>query len=169
MIDLNQVSLALRNATSRSLVLLDEFGKGTVSSGMSSHQQHLTLLKLLQDGAGLFCGVLTHLVNGGTSCPKILAATHFHEVFREDMLDPDTLPISFLHMQAMITSDRGEVLGVSSTDSLSFDSVSEDGESRERPIVMPGERITYLYRSVVLVGFQDVLWLTIDGVGSAKA
>ena len=34
MIDLNQVSLALRNATSCSLVLLDEFGKGTVSSGM---------------------------------------------------------------------------------------------------------------------------------------
>lgn len=34
MIDLNQVSLALRNATSRSLVLLDEFGKGTLSSGM---------------------------------------------------------------------------------------------------------------------------------------
>lgn len=85
------------------------------------------------------------------------------------MLDPDTLPISFLHMQAMITSDRGEVLGVSSTDSLSFDSVSEDGESRERPIVMPGERITYLYRSVARIGSQAVLWLTIGGVGSEKA
>ena len=33
MIDLNQVSLALRNATPRSLVLLDEFGKGTVATG----------------------------------------------------------------------------------------------------------------------------------------
>lgn len=40
MIDLNQVSLALRNATSRSLVLLDEFGKGTVSSGMFSKNDH---------------------------------------------------------------------------------------------------------------------------------
>jgi DNA mismatch repair protein MSH5 len=33
MIDLNQVSLALRNVTARSLILLDEFGKGTVSTG----------------------------------------------------------------------------------------------------------------------------------------
>lgn len=33
MIDLNQVSLALRNCTERSLILLDEFGKGTMSTG----------------------------------------------------------------------------------------------------------------------------------------
>jgi hypothetical protein len=33
MIDLNQVSLALRNATPRSLILLDEFGKGTTAAG----------------------------------------------------------------------------------------------------------------------------------------
>jgi len=33
MIDLAQVSLALRNCTVRSLVLLDEFGKGTLSTG----------------------------------------------------------------------------------------------------------------------------------------
>jgi hypothetical protein len=33
MIDLNQVSFALRNATPRSLLLLDEFGKGTLASG----------------------------------------------------------------------------------------------------------------------------------------
>lgn len=33
MIDLNQAAAALRNATPRSLVLFDELGKGTVSSG----------------------------------------------------------------------------------------------------------------------------------------
>ena len=33
MIDLNQVSLALRNATPRTLILLDEFGKGTAAAG----------------------------------------------------------------------------------------------------------------------------------------
>lgn len=33
MIDLNQVSLALRNCTERSLIILDEFGKGTLSTG----------------------------------------------------------------------------------------------------------------------------------------
>ncbi|KAF8631397.1 hypothetical protein AX15_002405 [Amanita polypyramis BW_CC] len=35
MIDLNQVSFALRNCTARSLILLDEFGKGTLAAGMS--------------------------------------------------------------------------------------------------------------------------------------
>jgi DNA mismatch repair protein MSH5 len=35
MIDLNQVATAIRNYTSRSLVLFDELGKGTVSSGKS--------------------------------------------------------------------------------------------------------------------------------------
>ena len=33
MIDLSQVSLALRNATARSLILLDEFGNGTTPAG----------------------------------------------------------------------------------------------------------------------------------------
>lgn len=42
MIDLNQVSLALRNATERSLILLDEFGKGTVSAG----SYHLVFCRL---------------------------------------------------------------------------------------------------------------------------
>jgi len=36
MIDLNQVSFALRNCTERSLIILDEFGKGTLSTGSSS-------------------------------------------------------------------------------------------------------------------------------------
>ena len=35
MTDLNQVSLALRNMTPRSLLIIDEFGKGTMSSGLS--------------------------------------------------------------------------------------------------------------------------------------
>ena len=35
MIDLNQVLPALHGATARSLVILDEFGKGTVASGES--------------------------------------------------------------------------------------------------------------------------------------
>jgi len=39
---LAQVSLALRNCTARSLVLLDEFGKGTLSTGWL-----ISLLRLL--------------------------------------------------------------------------------------------------------------------------
>ncbi|KAJ6508696.1 muts domain V-domain-containing protein [Mycena sanguinolenta] len=124
MIDLNQVSLALRNSTARSLILLDEFGKGTLSTGSYASSGFY--------GAGLFCGVLKHLINRGPNCPKVLAATHFHDVFREELLDPDTIPLTFLHMQVMFTSSSGQIL---------------DGANAESTHdLKKGEKITYLYR-----------------------
>lgn len=62
MIDLQQIAISLRLATRRSLLIIDEFGKGTDSS----------------DGAGLACGVFEHLLNRGRQRPKVLAATHYH-------------------------------------------------------------------------------------------
>ncbi|KAJ7212032.1 muts domain V-domain-containing protein [Mycena pura] len=118
MIDLNQVSLALRNATARSLVLLDEFGKGTRSTGSF-------------DGAGLFCGIIKQFLNRGPNCPKVLAATHFHEVFKEGLLDPEAHPITFLHMEVLFTSPDGQVL----------EAGQGEGAHAHR-----GEKITYLYR-----------------------
>jgi DNA mismatch repair protein MSH5 len=61
-LDLQQISLALSLATRRSLLIIDEFGKGTESS----------------DGAGLACAVMEHLLNMGTEKPKVIGATHFH-------------------------------------------------------------------------------------------
>lgn len=46
MIDLAQVSLALRNCSARSLILLDEFGKGTLSTG--------SLISFLTSSVGVF-------------------------------------------------------------------------------------------------------------------
>ncbi|KAI4754544.1 hypothetical protein E4T52_13305 [Aureobasidium sp. EXF-3400] len=65
MIDLQQISVALNLATNRSLLIIDEFGKGT-----DSH-----------DGAGLAAGVFNHLLERGDQCPKVLGATHFHGMF----------------------------------------------------------------------------------------
>ncbi|KAH9870721.1 hypothetical protein IAQ61_006199 [Plenodomus lingam] len=62
MIDLQQISLALSLATRRSLLIIDEFGKGTESS----------------DGAGLACAVMEHLLSLGPERPKVIGATHFH-------------------------------------------------------------------------------------------
>lgn len=72
MTDLQQIALALNQATRRSLVVIDEFGKGTDSS----------------DGAGLACGVFEHLLSLGKERPKVLAATHFHEIFENGFLRP---------------------------------------------------------------------------------
>ncbi|KAJ7600737.1 DNA mismatch repair protein MutS [Mycena floridula] len=159
MIDLNQVSLALRNSTSRSLVLLDEFGKGTLSTGSCPFLLpssvclgvQLTLVSLTSlifssksrfriDGAGLLCGVLKHLLERGPNCPMVLAATHFHDVFREDLLDPDSVSISFLHMQVMFTGADGNLLETTMDDS------SRAGTPSDKKLVGPLEKITYLYR-----------------------
>ena len=62
MIDLQQISLALNLATRRSLLIVDEFGKGTDAS----------------DGAGLACAVMEYLLSLGNERPKVIGATHFH-------------------------------------------------------------------------------------------
>jgi len=65
MIDMQQIAMALNTCTRHSLLIIDEFGKGTDSC----------------DGAGLAAGVFHHLLSLGVHCPKVLAATHFHEIF----------------------------------------------------------------------------------------
>jgi DNA mismatch repair protein MSH5 len=62
MLDLQQISLSLGLATRRSLLIIDEFGKGTESS----------------DGAGLACAVMEHLLSVGSERVKVVGATHFH-------------------------------------------------------------------------------------------
>lgn len=72
MIDLQQVAGILKQASRRSLVVIDEFGKGTDGA----------------DGAGLAAGVFQHLLGRGEvgDAPKVLAATHFHEIFEMGFL-----------------------------------------------------------------------------------
>jgi DNA mismatch repair protein MSH5 len=64
-----------------------------------------------------------------------MAATHFHDVFLEELLSP-SLPISFVHMQVLLTTHTGQILDVSHTES----------NENEKPMLHPGEPITYLYR-----------------------
>ena len=82
------------------------------------------------------------MLGRGSCCPKVIAATHFHEVFQEDMLDPDELHVTFVHMQVMLTSSRGELMNSTSVES----DTERDYDAPGRLAVRPGERITYLYR-----------------------
>lgn len=70
-IDLRQVSQAIRCSTPRSLLLVDEFGKGTNTD----------------DGAGLLAAMLDHFLSPEASGPRLLIATHFHELFGGGYID----------------------------------------------------------------------------------
>ncbi|KAI8611749.1 muts domain V-domain-containing protein, partial [Chytriomyces sp. MP71] len=77
MLDSQQMSFALRHATRRSLVLIDEYGKGTLHS----------------DGVALFCASVVDFVERGVDCPNVIATTHFQpnqpEIFTHNLL-PDS-------------------------------------------------------------------------------
>jgi DNA mismatch repair protein MSH5 len=85
MIDLQQISLSITLATHRSLVVIDEFGKGT-----NAH-----------DGAGLSCGVMEYFLSLENLRPKVLAATHFHEIFTNDFLT-ERPELAFGHMEVQV-------------------------------------------------------------------
>ncbi|EGG05517.1 uncharacterized protein MELLADRAFT_116742 [Melampsora larici-populina 98AG31] len=88
MMDLQQVSFMLRNCSRRSLLLLDEFGKGTDPI----------------DGQAIFCSVVEHLIRRGIECPKTILSTHFHAVFSSGSM-PVGLPIHYCHMSIILSTN----------------------------------------------------------------
>lgn len=92
MIDLQQMALALTMATHRSLVIIDEFGKGTET----------------HDGAGLAAGVFEHFLQRGDDCPKVIGATHFHEIFENGFLQPRP-QLGFAHMEVNVDAQASSI------------------------------------------------------------
>lgn len=92
-IDLKQAAFSVNFATRRSLILLDEFGKGTNS----------------MDGAGLVTALLDHFLNLGDEAPKVLAATHFHEIFEHNFLgDSDRLALAHMDVRIDLAADHND-------------------------------------------------------------
>nr|XP_056712766.1 mutS protein homolog 5 [Euleptes europaea] len=89
MIDLNQIAKAVNNATERSLVLIDEFGKGTNTV----------------DGLSLLAAVLRYWIRQATQCPHIFVATHFHSLLQLRLL-PDTCLVQYLTMDTHQDGDE---------------------------------------------------------------
>ncbi|KAI2635026.1 putative MSH5 protein [Xylaria nigripes] len=87
-IDLRQVAFTMNFATRRSLIIIDEFGKGTNN----------------QDGAGLMTATIDHFANLGRERPKVLVATHFHEIFDSGFL-VESPELAVCHMEIHIDLD----------------------------------------------------------------
>ncbi|KAM7135950.1 mutS protein homolog 5 isoform 1-T1 [Molossus nigricans] len=82
MIDLNQVAKAVNNATEQSLVLIDEFGKGTNTV----------------DGLALLAAVLRYWLALGPTCPHIFVATNFLSLIQLQLLPQGPL-VQYLTME----------------------------------------------------------------------
>jgi DNA mismatch repair protein MSH5 len=95
------------------------------------------------DGAGLFCGIIKHLLNRGEECPIVFAATHFHEVLNEEMLSPTQVPISFVHMAVLFTTGDGDILSDHNSSMLGSRN-SQDYNTE----LKPGDGVTYLFKYV---------------------
>ncbi|XP_060744144.1 mutS protein homolog 5 [Tachysurus vachellii] len=92
MIDLNQMAQALNYSTGISLVLVDEFGKGTNTV----------------DGLSLLAACLNHwLKRTPAQCPLVFLATNFHSVLQLDLL-PHSPLLSLLTLETAI--DREELI-----------------------------------------------------------
>lgn len=77
------------------------------------------------DGIGLACGILEHLLKL-EDAPKVIAATHFHEIFENGFLDPRPR-LQLGHMEVKVCEDFQE---------------AED-------------QVTYLYKSVQSTPFSS--------------
>jgi DNA mismatch repair protein MSH5 len=84
-VDLKQAAFAMNFGTRRSLFVIDEFGKGTSA----------------ESGAALFGAYLHFLLGLGSEKPKVLAGTHFHEVFEHGILQPSK-DLAFAHMDTHV-------------------------------------------------------------------
>lgn len=84
-IDLKQAAFSINFATRRSLILIDEFGKGTNTL----------------DGAGLVTALLDHFLHLQERAPKVLVATHFHEIFEQKFL-PESPRLTFAHLDVHV-------------------------------------------------------------------
>ena len=97
-IDVNAIGSMCRHATPRSLLLIDEFGKGTNCI----------------DGVSLLCATVRYFLRN-QSPPKIVITTHFRELFDYELLSgaPPPLPTHSLSGAAEKTEgDSADTFGV---------------------------------------------------------
>lgn len=66
MVDINQMSLAIRSSSKSTLVIIDEFGKGTLEA----------------DGLSLLTATMQEFIDRGENCPTIFLSTHFSSMIR---------------------------------------------------------------------------------------
>ena len=66
------------------------------------------MLIRITDGAGLACGVFEYFLSLGEDRPKVLGATHYHEIFENSFLKPRPY-LAFGHLEVRLDQDAEDV------------------------------------------------------------
>ncbi|KAK0733359.1 muts domain V-domain-containing protein [Lasiosphaeria miniovina] len=88
LVDLKQAAFSMKFATRRSLLLIDEFGKGTT----------------MEAGAALFAAYLIHFLDLDMENLKVLVSTYFHEIFEHGFIGPRD-GVAFAHMEVRLNPE----------------------------------------------------------------
>ncbi|KAL3869764.1 hypothetical protein ACJMK2_042401 [Sinanodonta woodiana] len=88
MIDINQMAAALQNATERSLVVVDEFGKGT---------DMVDGLALLSSSLAYWLGMDRH--------PHVFISTHFHSLIHQHLL-PSSPYLKYMTLESLHSGEE---------------------------------------------------------------
>lgn len=130
--DALQIKRALQGATERSLLVMDEFGKGTRA----------------EEGVAIFAATIKELLRRGESAPRTVAITHFHEVYRLGLLGPEE-PIQWCTMD-FVRSPEGDqlvflykVVAGKAQDSLALDCAKRAGLPKD--ILARAHQLAELY------------------------
>ena len=75
---------------------------------MRKMHRHWSITYSPADGAGLACGVFEHFLELGDDRPKVLGATHFHEIFENGFLPPRP-SLQYGRMEVRIDGDAAEM------------------------------------------------------------
>ena len=62
----------------------------------------------MPDGSGLACGVFEHFLHLGEKSPKVLGATHYHEIFENGFLQPRP-HLAYGHMEVRVDMEAEAV------------------------------------------------------------
>ncbi|GAV55166.1 hypothetical protein ZYGR_0AS04900 [Zygosaccharomyces rouxii] len=94
-LDSLQMAKCLSLATERSLILVDEFGKGTD----------------IADGPALF-GSIIGVLSKDRKCPRIIGCTHFHELFKGGILSEDSLGVKHYTTTILLVNQVSQTLTI---------------------------------------------------------
>ncbi|GME84854.1 unnamed protein product [Ambrosiozyma monospora] len=89
--DSMQMARCLSRCTPKSLILMDEFGKGTD----------------VIDGPALLSACIRYLSGKGADSPRAVLATHLTETFRDNMVK-FPFPVQFNHMKVVVSEDDSD-------------------------------------------------------------